>query len=166
MEAQLKVPDGIKLLSKESLVGLSPKEKDKYYERVVVDLLNANPFGVSALEIEKVTGFYNRTVREHLQGLERIGKAYTITRSGTAYYFPSGKPEDKELVIKSKAREGVFYVINKIAGQRGRFYYIQQKEMDEYRTLNVKGGILVSEEDAREFITQLHSYCAGGQKDE
>src|SRR5438876_11959327 len=119
MAAQLRVPDGIKLLSKESLVGLSPKEKDKYYERVIVDLLNANSFGISALEIEKVTGFYNRTVREHLQGLEKIGKVYTITRSGTAYYFPSGEPEDKELVIKSRAREGVFYVINKIANQRG-----------------------------------------------
>lgn len=154
------MPETIQLLSRESAVKLSPLEKDKYYDKVIVDILSANPTGVSAVEIEKATGFYGRTVRDHLRKLTALGKAYGITRSGVVFYFPSGKIEDDPLVIPSTTRDGLFYVVNKLVNQRGKFVYIQQKEMDEYRTLVVKGGILIAEEDVKDFITKMHTHCA------
>jgi len=150
----------IRLLPRETAVRLSPTEKDKYYDKVITDILLANPTGVSANEIEKKTGFYGRTIREHLKNLAKIGKAYGISRSGVVFYFPSGKEEEKPITISSKTREGLFFVINKLVNQRGKFYYIQEKEMDEYRTLIVKGGILIPAEDMREFVTKLHTYSA------
>jgi predicted transcriptional regulator len=165
MEHQLNFPDTIRLLPRETVVRLSPTEKDKYYDKVIMDILLANPTGVSAVEIEKRTGFYGRTIREHLKNLSSLGKAYGITRSGVVFYFPSGKEEEKPITISSKTREGLFYVVNKLVNQRGKFYYIQQKEMDEYRTLVVKGGILIPDDDMREFITKLHTYSANkGEK--
>lgn len=160
MEHILHIPDTIKLLPRKTVVKFSPTEKDKYYDQVIVDILNANPAGVSAGEIEKETGFYGRTVRDHLRNLSALGKAYRITRSGLMFYFPSGEIEDDPLIISSKTRDGVFYVANKLTNQRGRFFYIQQKEMDEYRTLVVKGGILIAEEDMKHFIKELHTYSA------
>jgi hypothetical protein len=147
-------------LPRQTVVKLSPTEKDKYYDQVIVDILQANPTGVSAAEIEKATGFYGRTVRDHLKNLSNLGKAYGITRSGVVFYFPSGKIEDEPLVIPSKTRDGLFYVVNILTNQRGKFAYIQQKEMDEYRTLIVKGGILIAEEDIKDFITKMHTYYA------
>lgn len=160
MEHILHVPDTIKLLPRKTVVKFSPAEKDKYYDQVIVDILNANPTGVSAGEIEKETGFYGRTVRDHLRNLSALGKAYRITRSGLTFYFPIGEIEDDPLIISSKTKEGIFYVSNKLTNQRGKFFYIQQKEMDEYRTLVVKGGILIAEEDMKDFIKELHTYSA------
>lgn len=160
MEHKLHIPDTIKLLPRKTVVKFSPAEKDKYYDQVIVDILNANPTSVSAVEIEKETGFYGRTVRDHLRKLSALGKAYGITRSGVVFYFPSGKMEDDPLTISSKTRDGLFYVTNRLTNQHGKFFYIQQKEMDEYRTLVVKGGILIAAEDIKDFIKQLHTYCA------
>lgn len=164
VDIQLKIPDSVKLLNKKQTIGLSPREKDKYYDKVIVDILNANPIGVSALEIERATGFYGRTVRDHLEKMVVIGEAYSVTRSGVAFYFPSGTKEDDELTIKSETRDGLFYVVTKISNQRGKFFYIQQKEMDDYRTLTVKGGVMIAEEDVRDFITQFHTYSSTGRK--
>lgn len=155
------IPDSIKLVNRKTVVGFSPREKDKYYDKVVFDILNANPSGVSAAEIEKATGFYGRTVREHLRGIAKLGKAFDVTRGGVTFYFPIGESSDKPLTIPSKTREGVFYVANKLTNQRGNFIYIQQKEMDDYRTLVVKGGIMIAEDDVKDFITKMHTYCAG-----
>lgn len=166
MEVHLRIPDSVKLLPKKQLLGLSPKEKEKYYDRVIADILEANPAGVSALEIERATGFYGRTVRDHLEKMVVIGKVFSVYRSGVAFFFPSGTTEDEELTIKSETRDGVFYVVSKISNQRGKFYYIQQKEMDDYRTLTVKGGITIAEADARAFITHFHTYIASGRKKE
>jgi len=160
MDHLLQIPDTIKLLPRDTVTKLSPAEKDKYYDKVIEDILNANPTGVSAPEIEKATGFYGRTVRDHLKNLTSLGKGNKITRSGISFYFPTGKMEDKPLTIQSETRDGLFYAINRLTNQRGKFLYVQQKEMDEYRTLIVKGGILIPEEDMKNFITQMHTYCA------
>ncbi len=160
MKHQLQIPDTIKLLPRSTVTKLSPAEKDKYYDKVIEDILNANSTGVSAPEIEKETGFYCRTVRDHLKNLTSLGKADRITRSGVSFYFPVGKLEEKPLTIQSETRDGLFYVVNRLVNQRGKFLYVQQKEMDEYRTLIVKGGILIPEEDVKNFITKMHTYCA------
>lgn len=159
MEIELKIPDNIKLLEKDKVMAFSPKQKEKYYDKVILDILRANPTGVSVSEIEKATGFYGRTVRDHLEKLAAVGEVFSITRSHVAFYFPSGGSEGRPLTIKSKTREGVFYVANKLSNQRGKFVYIQQKEMDDYRALRVKGGILVAEDDVKEFIKELNTYC-------
>ena len=115
---------------------------------------------MSAPEIEKKTGFYGRTVRDHLKNLASLGKVDRVARGGVSFYYPVGDLEEKPLIIHSKSKDGLSYAVNRLINRRGRFLYIQQKEMDDYRTLIVKGGILIPEEDVKTFIVKMHTYCA------
>ncbi len=155
---ELRIPDNVKLLAKEKVLSMGPKDRERYYSKVILDILKANREGATASEIADSTGFYERTIRDHLEKLEALGEIYSTERGKLTIYYTSGYAEEKPLTVKSKRIDGVYYVITGLKNANGDFIYIQHKEMDEYRALRVKGGIMIAKEDIQDFIKQLHTY--------
>lgn len=154
------IPPTVKLLTKERVLKMPPQEREKYYERVILDILIANKQGATAPEISHSTGFAERTIRGHLDRLTARGETHIITRGGVTFHFARGIIQGEKLTIKSKVKPGLQYVITNLENVDGKFFYIQQKEIDEYRALRVKGSVMVAEEDGQDFIKQFHTHMA------
>jgi hypothetical protein len=158
MKSILRVPDEVKLLEPKQVLTLSPSDKQRYYDRVIMDLLRANSEGVTVGEIEEVTKFMARTIRPHLKALVARGEAICITRGKWTVYQANGEILDKPVAIQSVARLGTVYVVNRIKDNGGTLsYYIQEKELDAYRVLTVKGGITISANDIKHFLTEINT---------
>lgn len=156
----LRVPDNVKLLNKDKVLEMPPQEREKYYEKVILDVLVANKEGATAPEIAQGTGFHERTIRGHLDKLTARGETYSVKRGAAAFYFARGVTQEKSLIIKSKTKEGLYYVITNLKNADGDFFYIQQKELDEYRALRVRGAIMIAKGDGQDFIKQFHTHMA------
>ena len=160
------LPPTVKLLSKDSVLKMPPQEREKYYERVILDILIANKDGATAPEIAQKTAFAERTIRNHLDILTARGETHTINRGGITFYFTRGVTQGKSLTIKSKTKQGLQYVITNLQNVDGDFYYIQQKEIDEYRALRVKGSIMIAKEDGQDFIKEFHTHMIREEKND
>ncbi len=158
------VPPNVKLLTKERVLKMPPQEREKYYERVILDILIANKQGATAPEISQSTGFAERTIRGHLDRLTARGETHANIRGGATFYFARGIIQGETLTIKSKTRQGLHYVITNLENVDGKFYYLQQKEIDEYRALRVKGSVMIAKEDGQDFIKQFHTHMAREKK--
>jgi hypothetical protein len=156
----IRVPDTIKLVSESAIKSFSPQDRLQYYDKVILEVLRANSDGLTAPEVESATGFYRRTVAQHLSRLVERGEATSMQRGKISMYYPNGDVVGKPFVIQSKIRDGRQYVVNKLKGKEGISYYIQLKELDAYRTLKVKGGITVDKEDLEHFIRSISTYGA------
>ena len=152
------IPDTVKVVKQENIKSFSPQDRLQYYDKVLVEVLQANPEGLTAPEITDALGFYRTTVKQHLARLVERGQAISFHRGKLTLYYPNGEIVDKPFVIKSKSNEGLQFVVNKLKTKNGLSYYIQQKELDAYRSLRVKGGITISSDDAEDFIKFLHTY--------
>jgi predicted transcriptional regulator len=158
MKSIIIIPDNVKLLEPRQVLTLSPTDKDRYYEKVILDILQANPAGVTVGELEENIKFLAKTIRAHLKRLVARGEVITITRGNLVIYQPNGQAMGKPVLIESKTKSGTVYAVNRIKDAFGNLsYYIQEKELDEYRTLRVKGGINIGYGDMRNFVTELHT---------
>jgi predicted transcriptional regulator len=158
MKSILRIPDNVKLLEPKQVFTMSPADRDRYYEKVILDILQANPAGVTVGELEENIKFLAKTIRGHLKRLVARGEVTTLTRGNLVIYQPNGQVMGSPAVIESKTKLGTSYVVSRIKDGFGNLsYYIQEKELDEYRTLRVKGGITISRDDMRDFVTALHT---------
>ena len=158
------IPSTVKLLTKERVLKMPPQEREKYYERVILDILIVNKQGATAPEISQSTGFAERTIRGHLDRLTARGEIHSVVRGGASFYFTRGVIQGETLTIKSNIKPGLQYVITNLENIDGEFYYIQQKEIDDYRALRVKGSVMIAKEDGQDFIRQFHAYMAKVKK--
>lgn len=162
---KLNVPETIKVVSEDTMKSFSPRDRVEYYDKVILEVLRANSGGATAPEVEEATNFYRRTVAQHLSRLVERGEAISIQRGKITMYYPNGDVVGKPFVIPSKIRDGRQYVVNKLKGKDGVSYYIQLKELDAYRTLRIKGGILVDKGDLEHFIKNINTYGAQEYRD-
>lgn len=151
------IPETIKIVEENGIRTLSPQDKIQYYDKLILEILRANSDGVAAPEIEEATGFRGATIRQHLARLVERGEANSIQRGKLTLYYPNGEVVGKPIIINSKVKDGRQYVITKLEGRDGTSYYVQQRELDAYRSLRVKGGITIDIEDVRDFIKQFHT---------
>ena len=156
------IPENIKIAKEQDIRTLSPIGKTQYYDKVILDILRANSDGVTPPEIEEATGFRGATIRQHLARLVERGEANSIQRGKLTLYYPNGEVVGKPFIINSKIKDGRQYVITKLEGKDGKSYYIQQRELDAYRSLRVRGGITVDIEDIPDFIRQFHTHTMRG----
>lgn len=155
-----KIPRRTKILEKDTVLKMPPRERVRYYEKVILDILIANAHGASASELAQATKFAERTVRNHLDILIARGEIHAVMRGRLSLYFARGIIQGEKVTVKSKTKPGLQYVITNLENSEGSFYYIQQKETDEYRALRVKGAIMIAREDGRHFIQQFHAHMA------
>ncbi|SRR6266566_232904 len=124
----------------------SPKERDRYIQNVILRILQANSKGVTVAQVSTKTNFSRPTVAKHLDILVAIGEAYRIERGNLSIYYKNGKilREIDAVSVSTPDKTYTFYVLE---NEDGEFVYIQEKELDEFRSVRVRGGVMINKKD-------------------
>lgn len=157
---KFKVPK--KILGPEEIKRLSPSERDYYIQNVILEILEMNKRGVTVSQVSQRFSFSRPTIAKHLDILVAIGEAYVVQRGNLSIYYKNGKIVHEEdvqsMVVSSKA-----YTFYKLKNQEGEFLYIQEKDLDEFRSPRVKGGILINAKDIPPFMGALEKFIKKGE---
>ncbi len=101
------------------------------------------------------------TLSKHLDVLVATGEAYKVQHGNTFVFFKNGK-----LVDESDMGSIVFldktYTFYKLENNEGTFVYIQEKDLDEFRVPQVKGGVMISMKDVPNFLLRLQEFISKG----
>lgn len=156
LRRQIAVPRTI--LSQNEIQVLSPQERDFYIRNVILEILKLNDRrGITVSQVASATNFNRMTISKHLDILVAIGEAYKIQRSNLFIYYKNGKIVH-ETDVQSIAFSDKTYTFYKLENNEGKFIYIQEKELDEFRVPHVKGGVMINMKDMSNFLTRLHKF--------
>ncbi len=125
------------------LKGFPPRERDTYIQNVVLRVLEKNRRGVTISEVSTKTGFSRPTVAKHLDILVAIGEAYKTERGNLSIFYKNGKVVH-EIVVTGVSTPDRTYTFYMLENEEGRYLYIQEKEVDEFRSVKVRGGVMIS----------------------
>ncbi len=145
------------ILKQDDVLSMSPKDRDKYMERAVLQILDFNPQGATIREIEDITGFYRATITKHLNRLVAIREAYKIQRGNLSIYYKNGKVVHARN-IEHKFANDKRYSFFRLVNNEEKSVYIQEKETNIFGTIKVKGGIIIKDKDFDEFLKELHKF--------
>lgn len=138
----------------ENFKRLSPQDRKELIRNVLLKIVKQNSNGITVPQIEKLTNFDARTISKHLEYLTAIREVYKLEMGAkTIIYYPNGKimhSANKDYNIGDK-----FFAFSLISNVFGDFVYIQEKGLDMYNTLIVKGGLIIQKEHLGEFIERL-----------
>ena len=150
------------LLTKEEIKAMRPKDRELYIEKVLLDLVRANSDGLTASDLQVRTKFYQRTIRDHLDLLVARGEviARTLGKSGMSIYYPRGEPVGKPTEIRSRTELGKSYLVFRIASNGGSKFYVQERVVDSFGGIDIKGGIYINEPDVLDFVKALHTIAS------
>jgi DNA-binding transcriptional ArsR family regulator len=153
---RLKIPRTI--LSPKKIEVLSPQEKDFYIRNVILEILRLNERrGITVSQIVSYTSFNRMTISKHLDILVATGEAYKIQRGNLFIYYKNGR-----IVHETDVESVVFldktYTLYKLENNEGKFIYLQEKELDEFRVPQVKGGVMIDMKDIPNFIKKLREF--------
>jgi hypothetical protein len=142
------------LLTQSEIKALRPNEREDYVRAAILEILRKNDRGVTVSEVMDSTLFNRVTITKHLEYLVAIREAYKIDRGIGTVYFKNGKiaHETDKLTISCGRKTYDFF---KLENPEGIFIYIQEKEQDEMRAMNVKGGIMIPFDYFQDFVTGL-----------
>ena len=152
---ELNIPDGI--LSNEKIKTFRPKDREEYTFNIVAEILRANLLGVTIPEVCERTGFYRDTVSKHLEKMVSTREAYKIVRGTTIIYHKNGKVVH-ESDVKSLLNSNKFFTFYRLVNEEGNIIYIQEKEIDSFRAVQVRGGIMVNEKTILHFMSELQKF--------
>lgn len=146
------------ILSPNEVQVLSPQERDFYIRNVVLEILRSNDRqGITVSQVVSATNFNRMTVGKHLDVLVAIGEAYKVQRGNLFIYYKNGKIVH-ETDFQSIALNDKSYTFYKLENNDGKFVYIQERELDECRVSQIKGGIMISVKDVPHFLTKLREF--------
>jgi len=149
--------------TQKEVLSMSPKNRDKYMEHVVLKILRLNPQGVTIPEISAATRLYRHTITKHLNRLVAIREAYKIERGSVSIYYKNGKVlhvRDVEHSFANDKRYSFFRLVN----DEEKSVYIQEKETNSFGTVKVKGGIIIRDENFLEFMKELQKFVVEVEK--
>lgn len=146
------------VLSSGEIQALSPQERDFYIRNVILEILRLNDRqGITISQVVSATDFNRMTVGKHLDVLVAIGEAYKVQRGNLFIYYKNGKIVH-ETDFQSLALNDKSYTFYKLENNDGKFVYIQERELDECRVPQIKGGIMISVKDMPNFLTKLQEF--------
>src|SRR5207244_5742248 len=116
-----------------------------------------NPRGVTIPEIATRTGFYRDTVSKHLDKLVATREAYRVTRGNVSVYYKNGQVVHAT-DVKDTSSPNRTYTFYKLENEDGKFIYVQEKEVDEFRAVSVKGGIMIDHRYALQFMKEFQNF--------
>jgi DNA-binding transcriptional ArsR family regulator len=153
---RIKLPSG--LITREELKSLRPKDRDEYIQKLLVRILELNSQGVTIGELADQTGINRVTLASHLKTLVATREAYAITRGKLSIFFKNGK------VVHARSTEHKFpndrfYRFYRLENEQGKFIYIQERQLDEFRAVKVKGGIMIHDRDFMKFMKELQKFA-------
>jgi hypothetical protein len=155
------------LLTGEEIKAMRPKDRELYIEKVLLDFVRASPEGVTASELQAKTKFYHRTIRDHLDVLTARGEivARTLGKSGMSIFYPRGEPVGKPIEIRSRTELGKSYLVFRLVSNGTNKFYVQERSVDSFGGIDIKGGIYVNEPDILDFVKSLHTIASRQEKE-
>lgn len=151
-----------KILSPEEIKRLSPSERDYYIRNVILEILRLNRRGITISQISQKLPFSRPTITKHLDILVAVGEAYKIQRGNLSIYYKNGKIVH-EVDVRSMIISDKTYTFYKLENQEGEFLYIQEKNLDEFRSPRVKGGVMINAKDLSPFLKALQKFVEKGE---
>jgi hypothetical protein len=143
-------------ISPDELRSLRPKDKEECVQKLLLQILELNSQGVTIPELAEQTNIYRNTLANHMKTLVATREAYETKRGKLSVFYKNGK------VVHAKSTEckfnDRFYKFFRLKNAQGKFIYVQERQMDEYRAIKVKGGIMIKDEDFLEFMKQLQKF--------
>jgi hypothetical protein len=159
----LSLPPAIR--TQEEVLSISPKDREKYMEHTILEILTLNPQGATVTEITGATGLNRVTITKHLNRLVAIREAYKIERGPVSIYYKNGKISHSRNVEHSFANDKR-YSFFRLINDEEKSVYIQEKETNSFGTVKVKGGIIIRDEDFLEFMKELQKFILEVEKNE
>ena len=156
MEMRIRVPQD--LIAQKELRSLRPKDRNQYVQKLILRILELNTQGVTISEIADQTGVNRNTLASHMKTLVAIREAYAINRGNLSIFYKNGK------VVHARSTEHKFpndrfYRFYRLENEQGKFVYIQERQLDEFRAIKVKGGIMIKDGDFMHFMKELQKFA-------
>jgi hypothetical protein len=145
------------MLPQQQLDSMRPKEKQKYIEHIILQVLERNPRGVAISELEAKTPFARNTLVKHLSKLVATRQATRFDKGKVSIYYRNGSVQTA-IDYRDKNNLDHFYTFMQLENYDGHFIYVQEKEVDEKRAVKVKGGIMINATVAPEFVKKLRDF--------
>ena len=143
-------------LTKEELKHLHPDDKERYANNLINEVLRKNQ-GLTMSELERITKLNRSTIEKHLERLIALQVVERQVLGITAKYsFVPRAPSDRELEFHSSG--DIFYSFQMLEKDGTNLVYVQQKTLDEFRAVVVKGGITIPLADIDAFLKELRIY--------
>lgn len=157
---KFKVPKNVKLVSVEIVKSWRIEDKEKYFDKVLMDILSANSDQGSTIDdLQTATGFDRRTVSTRLSKFVTRGEVYKEVKGRRlSIYHTNGQPIGKPEIIKGDLKDHYFRLY-RLENNDGKFIYIQERELDNFNRDSVKGVIKIRDEEMQSFIKKLHAFA-------
>jgi hypothetical protein len=145
------------MLPKNEVEAMRPREMEKYIEHIILEVLRRNPGGVTIPQLQAKTPFARNTLIKHLNKLVATRQASRSDLGVIAVYYRNGSVQNS-VDFRDKNNLDHFYTFMQLENNEGRFVYVQEKEVDEKRSVKVKGGIMINAALAPEFVKKLRDF--------
>lgn len=133
---------------------LSPDEKERYVFKVLKNILDGNPDGVTKSNIQDITPFGRKTIDKHLEKLVALNEGYVRRMGGTDVYYPNGRLLHSS-VNEVREIDGKTFQVQHLESLSGESIYLQEIERDEFDGDVVKGGLLIPKSHFGDFVGWL-----------
>ena len=145
------------MLPRQQLESMRPREKQKYIEHIMLEALRRNPRGVTIAELQAKIPFSRNTLTEHLSRLVATRQASRFFRGKVAIYYRNGSVRNA-IDFRDPTNQDHLYTFMQLENEDGLFVYVQEKEVDEFRSIKVKGGIMISAAVTPQFLNRLRDF--------
>jgi DNA-binding transcriptional ArsR family regulator len=144
------------MISPKDLKNMRPKDRDEAVQKLLLNVLDLNSQGVTIGELEEQTRISRPTLSSHMKTLVATREAYENKRGKLSVFYKNGK------VVHAKSTEckfnDRFYKFFRLKNPKGKFIYIQERQIDEFRSTKVNGGIMIKYEDFVPFLKELQNF--------
>src|SRR5712692_1737461 len=127
------------MLPRQKVESMRPREKQKYIEHIMLEVLRRNPRGITVSELQEKTPFSRNTIMEHLSRLVSTRQASRLSRGNISIYYRNGSVQNA-VDFRDRTNPDRLYTMMQLENEDGQFLYVQEKEVDEFRSVKVRGG--------------------------
>ena len=150
---------------KDQLLDIRVQDKPKFTTKAILDFLELNKGnGATVSDIVNATGFNRDTISKHLTYLAASRQVYTTNGTSTVYHKNGRVLHYKNM--KNRVFDKRFYTFYLLQQNFDDDYvYIQEKEVGRFKSVSVKGGIMVKLNDFKNFINELENFASEIKED-
>jgi transcriptional antiterminator len=145
------------IITQDELQNLRPKDRDECVQKLLLQVLELNNQGVTIAELAEQIRINRNTLASHMKTLVAIREAYELNRGRLSVFYKNGKVVHARST-EYKSPNDRFYRFYRLDNDQGRFIYIQERQLDEFRATKVRGGIMIEDKDFFEFIKELQKF--------
>lgn len=144
---------------RDQLMDIRTQDKPKFTVKSILDFLELSKGnGGTISDVVNATGFNRDTVSKHLTYLTASRQVYTTKGTSTVYHKNGRVLHFKNM--KNRVFDKRFYTFYQLQQNfDDNYVYIQEKEVGRFKSVSVKGGIMIRLNDFNKFINELQDFA-------